>query len=113
MDVGVCGQKFDVVRKAQFGSVERREVKFGLRADDAELVADNAGVPSHIDDAARAAFVVDQYCCRVFYREPMHDIRDERSGASGLAEEEVESVDAVRPGVEERAMPGERGGRCD
>jgi hypothetical protein len=83
-------------------TVEGREDYVAFGADDAEVIAVDTRVPADIHHPADAAFVFDHQSSRVFDRQLVHHVGDLAADAGGLAEQEVEDVDAVRSDVVER-----------
>ena len=84
-------------------AAERREIDLTFSADDAELIAIHTRVPSHVDDAARAAFVINENGCGILDLGLVDRVRDESGGACGIAEQEVDGVDAVTRDVIKRS----------
>src|SRR5271169_1858809 len=101
MQVGVGRQKFFPIRENYFRPAQRREVQLAVGSDDAELVAVDARVPSHVDNTANLARVINQHGGVVFHSGVVNGARKMSAGALRLPEKVIQQINPMGPDVEE------------
>ena len=96
-------------RDFQNRTVEWIQIEFAFGAHDAKLIAHDARVPAHVDDAMNALGVLDNRGGRVLDGELMHRIGSHATGTFRLSKQIVHGVDAVGRCVVKRPSAGQRG----
>src|ERR1019366_2612443 len=98
----------DMTRHTQFRAVQRVQPDLAFGPNDAELVAWDARIPAHIDNAVDTAVELYDNSRRVLDAHGVNRVGCDAGGAARTAKEEIQGVDAVGGNVVERTASGQR-----